>query len=74
MDQILRMPEVLHRTGLSRTTLWRRVKASEFPQPVRLGGPSSRAVGWRAEDVQQWVRGLTALVVGCGGLATTTWW
>lgn len=55
MDQILRMPDVLQRTGLSRTTLWRRVKSGQFPRPLRLGGPNSRAVGWRSQDVLDWV-------------------
>ena len=31
--------------GLSRTSLWRRVRAGDFPAPVRLGGQGSRAVG-----------------------------
>ena len=52
--KILRLKEVLDRTGLSRTTLWRRVKSGQFPPPVRLGGPDSRAVGWLAEDLDDW--------------------
>ena len=39
MDRILRIPEVVEITGLSRTTIWRRVKSGDFPAPVRLGEP-----------------------------------
>ena len=35
--RILRLPEVLERTGLSRSTLFRRMRAGEFPQSVKLG-------------------------------------
>ena len=44
---ILRTPAVLALIGLSRSSLWRRVRAGDFPAPVRLEGPGSRAVGWR---------------------------
>ena len=35
---ILRTPAVLALIGLSRTSLWQRVRAGDFPAPVRLGG------------------------------------
>ena len=53
--QILRTPEVLKITRLGRTTLWRRVRSGDFPRPLRLGGPKSRAVGWKREAVEAWV-------------------
>ena len=53
---ILRLRDVKALTGLSKTTLWRRVKAGEFPAALRLGGPKSRAVGWRRSEVEQWLR------------------
>ena len=43
----IRLPEVLKLTGLSRTTVWRRVAAGEFPVPLRLGGPKSRRLANR---------------------------
>ena len=52
---ILRTRAVLELMGLSRTTLWRRRKAGDFPAPVRLGGRGSRAVGWRRTDVERWL-------------------
>ena len=53
--QILRTADVIAATGLSRTTLWRRVKAGDFPPPIRLGGPESRAVGWRRSEIETWI-------------------
>ena len=55
---ILRTPAVLALIGLSRTSLWRRVRAGDFPAPVRLGGQGSRAVGWRRADVERWLAAL----------------
>jgi len=52
---ILRLPEVLARTGLSRTNVYRRVAAGTFPAPVALG---PRAVGWRESDVIEWIDAL----------------
>ena len=56
--RILRLPEVLERTGLRRSTLHRRRRAGEFPLPVKLGGTGSRAVGWFEDDVDAWMDGL----------------
>ena len=49
--RLLRMPEVLRITGISRTTLWRYVRNPGFPLPVRLG---PNAIAWRAPDVDKW--------------------
>lgn len=38
----------------SKSTLWRRVKAGDFPAPVRL---SAGVTAWRAEDVRRWIAG-----------------
>ena len=51
--RILRLPKVLEMTGLSRTSVWRQIKAGTFPKPVKLG---PRAVGWRASDIDGWAR------------------
>ena len=57
---ILRTVDVLALLRISRSTLWRRVRDGEFPQPVRLGGAKSRAVGWRRTDVERWLEALPA--------------
>ena len=55
MERMMRTPEVVNLTGLSKTTIWRRVRSGDFPIPVKLGGPAARSVGWRATDVQEWI-------------------
>ena len=49
---ILRRKQVEARTGLSRSTIYARIKAGTFPAPVSLG---PRAVGWIEDDVQRWL-------------------
>lgn len=55
MERILRIPEVVEITGLSRTTIWRRVKSGDFPAPVRLGSLGTRSVGWRESAIREWL-------------------
>ena len=47
----LRLPAVIHMTGLGRSTIYRMVAEQTFPTPVRVG---ARAVAWRREDLQAW--------------------
>ena len=49
---ILRLPAVLARTGLSRSTIYLRVSEGSFPAPVSLG---DRAVGWIEAEIQEWL-------------------
>jgi len=50
--KILRLPSVLDRTGLSRSTVYLRVTEGRFPRPVSLG---ARAVGWIETEVEEWI-------------------
>ena len=50
--RILRLPNVLDRTGLSRSTVYQRVTEGRFPRPVSLG---ARAVGWIETEVEEWI-------------------
>ena len=50
-DAMLRYPEVERRTGLSRVTIWRKVRAGEFPPPREL---SKNAVGWLESEIEAW--------------------
>lgn len=45
---ILRRKQVEAATGLSRSTIYQRIKDKTFPPAVQLG---PRAVGWRAGDI-----------------------
>jgi prophage regulatory protein len=48
----LRQPQVLVFIPISKSTLWRRVQARSFPQPMKL---SARVTVWRAEDIRRWI-------------------
>ena len=51
-QRLMRLPEVLKLTGLSRSTLYRKIKAGQFPAPVSLG---PRSVAWRESEVLDWI-------------------
>lgn len=51
-NKIIRLPEVIQETGLSRSTIYLRMSKGDFPQSISLG---ERAVGWLQEDVNQWL-------------------
>ena len=57
--RVVRLPEALEITGLSRTTIWRRERDGSFPPPIRLGGEHTRAVGWREQDIYDWIDNLS---------------
>ena len=55
MTRILKIKEVVAATGLSKTTIWRRLRSGDFPLAVKLGGANSRRIGWRQEDIEEWL-------------------
>ncbi len=55
--KIERKPEVLNRTGFSRSTLHARIKQKLFVPPVSLG---ERAVGWVSSEVDSCISAIIA--------------
>ena len=51
-NSILRLPEVMKRTGLSRSSIYLKTSLNEFPKSISLG---ARAIGWLEEEVNEWV-------------------
>ena len=51
IKKIYRLPEVMTMTGLSRSSIYLRISANEFPKPVKLG---RRAVGWPEDAIIAW--------------------
>ena len=49
---IIRLPTVIARTGLSRSTIYQKISIGTFPGSVTLG---PRAVGWINEEIDQWI-------------------
>ena len=54
-NTILRLPDVMLHTGLSRSTIYARVKDGQLAPPINLGG---RAVGWLTSDVDAYITSL----------------
>lgn len=52
-DRILRLPAVLDRTGLSRSTMYRKMQGGTFPRNIQLG---ARCAGWRESAINAWVQ------------------
>lgn len=52
MTRLIRLPEVLECTGMTRPTLYRRIAVGEFPRQVKLG---ARASAWDAGEVDAWI-------------------
>jgi len=51
--QLLRRPDVEKKTGLSRSTIYKRIDEGTFPKPIPLGG---RLVAWLETDIQDWIK------------------
>ncbi len=50
-DSFLRLPAVLKRTSLSRSTLYRKMDQGTFPRQVKIG---ERCAAWRQSDIDEW--------------------
>ena len=50
--RMIRLPEVRHRVGLGRSTIYVLIKRGEFPAPVPIG---PRAVAWVLDDITEWI-------------------
>ena len=50
--RILNQRDILAALGVSKTTLWRMIKAGTFPQPLKIG---ERLNGWRVETFEGWL-------------------
>ena len=54
-DRLIKLRAVLEITGISKSSLYRKISAGTFPPPVRQG---LRAVAWRESEVLAWIAGL----------------
>lgn len=51
-EVLLRLPQVLAKTGRGRTAILDDVKAGRFPRPVKIGS----AAMWPASEVEAWIQ------------------
>lgn len=51
-ERIIRLRELCHRTGLSRSTIYNLVNGGQLQSPVNI---SARAVGWHDSYITGWI-------------------
>ena len=51
-DRLLTRAEVESITTLSRSSLYRKMRAGSFPEPIRIG---DRAVRWRESEIREFI-------------------
>ncbi len=51
-DRIIRMNTVRARTGLSRSTIYRKMAEGTFPARLKI---STNGTGWRESDIDRWI-------------------
>ncbi len=52
LELFIRLPEVRQRVGMSKSQIYKLIKASEFPKPVKV---SERISCWVAVEIEEWV-------------------
>jgi prophage regulatory protein len=51
-DRIIRLKTVLERTGLSRSTIYRKIREGSFPAQLKL---TVHGAGWHESAVSRWI-------------------
>ena len=51
-DRIIRLKTVLARTGLSRSTIYRKIAEGTFPSQLKI---STNGTGWRESEINHWI-------------------
>lgn len=51
-DRIIRLRTVLARTGLSRSTIYRKIAKGTFPAQIKI---SANGAGWHESEIDRWV-------------------
>lgn len=51
--RVLRLAEMIEKTGLARSTIYKYTDLGRFPRPISLGGKS---VGWIDSEIHEWLQ------------------
>jgi prophage regulatory protein len=54
-DRLLRLRDVAYLVGMSKATIYRKIKVGEFPRPVSSGA----SVRWKESEIAGWIASLT---------------
>ncbi|GKW20709.1 DNA-binding protein [Pectobacterium araliae] len=52
---LIRLPEVIKRTGVSRTTIYRLINKNSFPSPIKI---SEKTIAFVESEVNDWIEKL----------------
>jgi prophage regulatory protein len=53
MLKLIRLPEVMDRVGLSRSTIYMYIQQGRFSKNIKLG---TRTVAWNSEEIDDWIQ------------------
>lgn len=51
-ERLIRLPEVMAKTGIKKSTVWDFVKKEKFPKPIKI---SARITVWREIEIDQYI-------------------
>lgn len=51
-NNLLRMPEIMRRTGYCKAWIYRLISQGKFPRPIKIG---SRAIAFVESEVDDWI-------------------
>ena len=50
--RFMKLPEVMHITGLKKSSIYGKIKEGGFPPNIKLG---ARAVAWNSDSIEAWL-------------------
>lgn len=53
---MLKIKDVIQKTAISKAQIYRKIKAGEFPKPLKQG---TRAVAWKLSDIDNFLQNLS---------------
>ncbi|EDQ2852741.1 AlpA family transcriptional regulator [Salmonella enterica subsp. enterica] len=60
-ERFIRLPEVIHLCGLSRSTIYDLISREAFPKQISLGGKN---VAWAQSEITAWMAGVLPNATG----------
>jgi len=51
-ERLVRLKTILARTGLSRSTIYRKIAEGTFPAPLKI---STHGTGWHESEINRWI-------------------
>lgn len=52
-ERFIRLDELISKTGLGRSTIYRMIDKGEFPKPINI---TSNKVAWLQSEVTEWMK------------------